>query len=221
MSILLYNKKMQMTNKTKLILEILSQKYPNPKSELQFDNPFQLIVAVILSAQCTDKRVNQVTPQLFEKAPTPKRLADMPTEELEKIIFSCGFYHNKAKHLKQMAKELVEKFDGIVPSDLEQLRTLPGVGRKTANVVYAVGFGGQAIAVDTHVFRVSNRLGLTHAKDVFHTEEQLMQQIDKSLWSDSHHYILLHGRYTCKSARPDCFNCPLTDVCDYFKEHKN
>ena len=130
-----------MQEKTKKIIEILAEKYPNPKSELNFENPFQLLVSVILSAQCTDKRVNQVTPTLFAKAPTPEALADLPVEELEKIIFSCGFYHAKAKHLKDMAAELVARFGGQVPSDIESLRTLPGVGRKTANVVYAVGFG--------------------------------------------------------------------------------
>ena len=207
-----------MQKKMEQIIQILAQKYPNPKSELQFENPFQLLVAVILSAQCTDKRVNQVTPKLFQVAPTPKALADLPILELEKLIFSCGFYHNKAKHLKQMAQDLVDKFGGQVPSDIESLRTLAGVGRKTANVVFAVGFGGQAIAVDTHVFRVSNRLGIVHAKDVLNTEKQLMQAIDKDLWADSHHYILLHGRYVCKSARPDCDNCPLTELCDYFKQ---
>ncbi len=213
-----YNKKMQ--EKTKKIIEILAEKYPNPKSELNFENPFQLLVSVILSAQCTDKRVNQVTPMLFAKAPTPEALADLPVEELEKIIFSCGFYHAKAKHLKDMAAELVARFGGQVPSDIESLRTLPGVGRKTANVVYAVGFGGQAIAVDTHVFRVSNRLGLTHAKDVLNTEKQLMEAIDRDMWADCHHYILLHGRYTCKSARPDCADCRLTEYCDYFNQAK-
>lgn len=207
-----------MQKKIEQIIQILAQKYPNPKSELQFENPFQLLVAVILSAQCTDKRVNQVTPKLFQVAPTPKALADLPILELEKLIFSCGFYHNKANHLKQMAQDLVDKFGGQVPSDIESLRTLAGVGRKTANVVFAVGFGGQAIAVDTHVFRVSNRLGIVHAKDVLNTEKQLMQAIDKYLWADSHHYILLHGRYVCKSARPDCDNCPLTELCDYFKQ---
>ena len=206
-----------MDKKTQRIIEVLSQKYPNPKSELDFNNPFQLLVAVILSAQCTDKRVNTVTPKLFERAPTPQDLAQMPTDELESIIFSCGFYKNKAKHLKEMAQSLVDNYAGKVPSEIEQLRTLAGVGRKTANVVYAVGFGGQAIAVDTHVFRVSNRLGLAKAKDVLTTEKQLMQKIDKPLWADCHHYILLHGRYVCKSARPNCQECPLTDCCDYFE----
>ena len=205
-----------MDKKTQSIIEILSELYPNPKSELEFKNPYELIVAVILSAQCTDKRVNQVTPTLFKKAPTPFELANMPTEELEQIIFSCGFYKNKSKHLKLMAQALIERFDGQVPNNLEDLRTLAGVGRKTANVVYAVGFGGQAIAVDTHVFRVSNRLGLANSNNVLTTEKQLMQKIPQNMWADSHHYILLHGRYVCKSAKPSCDKCPLTEFCDYF-----
>ena len=207
-----------MDKKTQRIIDILAQKYPNPKSELNFENPFQLLVAVILSAQCTDKRVNKVTPILFKRASTPQELAQMPTEELESIIFSCGFYHSKAKHLKEMAQSLLDRYDGKVPGEIEQLRTLAGVGRKTANVVYAVGFGGQAIAVDTHVFRVSNRLGLAKAKDVLTVEKQLMQRIDGHLWADSHHYILLHGRYVCKSARPLCEQCPLKQDCDYYAE---
>lgn len=210
-----------MDKKTQRIIEVLAQKYPNPKSELNFNNPFQLLVAVILSAQCTDKRVNMITPKLFERAPTPADMAQIPTDELESIIFSCGFYKNKAKHLKEMSQALIDKYDGKVPSEIEQLRTLAGVGRKTANVVYAVGFGGQAIAVDTHVFRVSNRLGLANAKDVLTTEKQLMQKIDQPLWADSHHYILLHGRYVCKSSRPNCAECPLTDCCDYFAQRND
>ncbi len=209
-----------MQEKTEKIIKILSEKYPDAKSELIFENTFQLLVAVILSAQCTDKRVNNVTPTLFAKAPTAAALADLPTDELEKLIFSCGFYRAKAQHLKTMAKELVERFDGNVPDDIDSLRTLAGVGRKTANVVYAVGFGGQAIAVDTHVFRVANRLGLAHAKDVLNTEKQLMAAIDNNLWSDCHHYILLHGRYVCKSKRPSCGECPLTEYCDFFNDEQ-
>lgn len=204
---------------TKAILEILARDFPNAKSELNFRSPYELIVAVILSAQCTDKRVNLVTPRLFEEAPTVEALAEIPTERLEQLIHSCGFYHTKALHLKQMARDVVDKFGGQIPSELEELQTLSGVGRKTANVVYAVGFGGQAIAVDTHVFRVSNRLGIVSANNVLDTEKQLMQAIPREQWADSHHYILLHGRYVCKAHRPLCDNCSVKQLCDYYQQH--
>lgn len=206
-----------MDDKTTKIIDLLSQEYPNAKSELVFDNAYQLLVAVILSAQCTDKRVNQVTKKLFDIASTPQKMADLPIETLEKLIFSCGFYKHKAMFLHNNALELLSKFNGEVPSDLESLRSLSGVGRKTANVVYAVAFNGQAIAVDTHVFRVSNRLGLAKAKNVLDTEKMLMQAIDKDLWSKSHHYLLLHGRYVCKSQKPNCSQCVVCDYCDYNK----
>ena len=204
---------------TKAILEILSQDFPNPKSELVFRSPFELLVAVILSAQCTDKRVNQVTPALFEVAPSPEKLAALPLETIEQLIKSCGFYHSKAKYLKDMATDIVTRFGGVVPCTIDELRTLAGVGRKTANVVYAVAFGGQAIAVDTHVFRVSNRLGIACANNVLDTEKQLMQAIPPEQWADSHHYILLHGRYVCKAQRPSCSECHLSQLCKYYKEN--
>lgn len=210
-----------MQKKTEQIVDILSKKYPNAKSELVFKNPYQLLVAVILSAQCTDKRVNKVTPALFAVADTPQKMVDLPTEDLEKIIFSCGFYHNKARSIKNMSADIIAKFDGQVPDTIESLMSLDGVGRKTANVVYAVGFGGQAIAVDTHVFRVSNRLGLAHATNVLQTEKQLMQELPQDKWSDCHHYILLHGRYVCKSAKPDCKHCDLTAFCDFYNAKTN
>ncbi len=201
------------------ILQTLAKDFPNPKSELQFQSPFQLLVAVILSAQCTDKRVNQVTPALFEVAPTPQKMADLPQEQLEQLIHSCGFYHSKANYLKQMSRDLLTRFGGNVPNNIEDLRTLAGVGRKTANVVYAVAFGGQAIAVDTHVFRVANRLGIACANNVLDTEKQLMQAIPQNQWADSHHYLLLHGRYVCKSQRPLCEKCSVKQFCKYFKEN--
>lgn len=205
-----------MTN-TDLILQRLAKDFPNPKSELRFNSPFELLVAVILSAQCTDKRVNTVTPSLFEVANTPEKMAALPLEQIESLIHSCGFYHNKALFLKQASKDIVERFGGVVPNNLGDLRTLAGVGRKTANVVYAVGFGGNAIAVDTHVFRVSNRLGITQAKNVLETEKQLMQAIPEAQWADSHHYILLHGRYVCKAQKPLCEKCSVKDLCNYYK----
>lgn len=206
---------------TKAILEQLARDFPNAKSELHFDSPYQLLVAVILSAQCTDKRVNLVTPALFEEAPTVQALAQMDTARIEELIHSCGFYHTKAVHLKQMAGDVTERFGGQIPNTLEELQTLSGVGRKTANVVYAVAFGGQAIAVDTHVFRVSNRLGLATANNVLDTEKQLMDAIPREQWADSHHYLLLHGRYVCKAQRPLCGACSVRDYCRYHKEQSD
>ena len=204
---------------TDKILHQLSQDFPNAKSELVFDSTYQLLVAVILSAQCTDKRVNAVTPALFAVADTPEKMAALPLERIEELIHSCGFYHSKATYLKEMSQDLLDRFGGKVPDDLKSLQTLKGVGRKTANVVYAVAFGGQAIAVDTHVFRVSNRLGIVNADNVLDTEKQLMQAIPSDKWADSHHYISLHGRYVCKSQRPNCAACSVKEYCKYYKEH--
>lgn len=206
---------------TMQILDRLAKDFPSPKSELHFENAFQLLVAVILSAQCTDKRVNLITPALFACAPDAKSMAAMPVERLEQLIHSCGFYHSKARYLKEMSQDLLDRFDGQVPDSIEQLRTLAGVGRKTANVVYAVAFGGQAIAVDTHVYRVSNRLGIADAKNVLDTEKQLMQAIPQYMWADSHHYLLLHGRYVCKAQRPLCNRCSVRDLCKTYAENNH
>lgn len=206
-----------MDEKTKEIISILSKKFPSPESELTYGNVFQLLAAVILSAQCTDKRVNMVTKTLFPLAGTPEKMAAMPIEKLEEIIHPCGFYKTKSKFLHNMAKDILGRFGGEVPRELDDLRSLDGVGRKTANVVYAVGFGGQAIAVDTHVFRVANRLGLADAKTPEKTEEQLTAAIDKNLWRDSHHYLLLFGRYFCTARNPKCAECELKHLCVYYK----
>lgn len=206
---------------TMQILDRLAKDFPSPKSELHFENAFQLLVAVILSAQCTDKRVNLITPALFACAPDAKSMAAMPVERLEQLIHSCGFYHSKARYLKEMSQDLLDRFDGQVPDSIERLRTLAGVGRKTANVVYAVAFGGQAIAVDTHVYRVSNRLGIADAKNVLDTEKQLMQAIPQHMWADSHHYLLLHGRYVCKAQRPLCNRCSVRDLCKTYAENNH
>lgn len=206
---------------TMRILDRLAKDFPSPKSELHFENAFQLLVAVILSAQCTDKRVNLITPALFACAPDAKSMAAMPVERLEQLIHSCGFYHSKARYLKEMSQDLLDRFGGQVPDSIERLRTLAGVGRKTANVVYAVAFGGQAIAVDTHVFRVSNRLGIVDAKNVLDTEKQLMQAIPQHMWADSHHYLLLHGRYVCKAQRPLCNRCSVRDLCKTYAENNH
>lgn len=200
----------------KRILDQLELDYPEAKPALNFGSPFELLVAVILSAQCTDKRVNQVTEKLFQIANTPAQFAVMDQEQLEKLIYTCGFYHNKARHIIEASRSIMERFGGEVPSTLEELQSLAGVGRKTANVVYAVAFHGDAIAVDTHVFRVSNRIGLANAKDVLHTELQLMDNIPKERWSVSHHLLIYHGRNICKSQRPDCANCHVSGLCRHY-----
>lgn len=204
----------------KSILDQLELDYPEAKPALHFGTPFELLVAVILSAQCTDKRVNEVTKELFQVANTPEQFAVMDQEELEKRIYTCGFYHNKAKHIIEASRSIVEEFGGKVPDTLEDLQRLAGVGRKTANVVYAVAFHGDAIAVDTHVFRVSNRIGLATAKDVLHTELQLMESIPKERWSVSHHLLIYHGRNVCKSQRPNCAGCHISQWCRYRAEQQ-
>ncbi len=198
------------------IISTLNDMFPNSHCELNFKNNFELICAVILSAQCTDKRVNLITPALFKSYPTPYKLALANLNDVETIIKPCGFYHNKAKNLINMAKGLVQNFEGIVPNNLPDLITLSGVGRKTANVVYAVGFGGQAIAVDTHVFRTSNRLGLANSKNVLNTEKQLMRAVPKGEWSKTHHSLIFLGRYICKARKPLCEKCDLKPYCKYF-----
>lgn len=202
----------------KSILDQLELDYPEAKPALHFGTPFELLVAVILSAQCTDKRVNEVTKELFQVANTPEQFAVMDQEELEKRIYTCGFYHNKARHIIEASRSIVEEFGGKVPDTLEDLQRLAGVGRKTANVVYAVAFHGDAIAVDTHVFRVSNRIGLATAKDVLHTELQLMENIPRERWSVSHHLLIYHGRNVCKSQRPNCAGCHISQWCRYRME---
>ncbi len=194
------------------IVEILSNNFDD-KPALKFNSSYELLVAVILSAQCTDERVNKVTAQLFKEYNTPEKMLTLSKEELAKYIFSCGLYKNKAEHILSASKDIIQKFNGEVPNNLEDLRTLSGVGRKTANVVYSVAFNGDAIAVDTHVFRVANRIGLVDAKNELETEKGLMRIIDKSDWSRSHHYLIYLGRSFCKARTPDCENCPINTFC--------
>ena len=203
-------------DKTKEILNGLAALYPDAQPALHFKTPYELLVAVILSAQCTDERVNKVTAVLFAKYDTPEKMLTLTQEELEKYIFSCGFYHNKAAHILSATHDILNKFGGEVPSTLGELKTLAGVGQKTANVVYAVAFGGDAIAVDTHVFRVSNRLGIAEGKTPAKVEEGLCKAIPKELWSKAHHYLIYHGRRVCHSQRPDCAGCTLKDYCKFF-----
>ncbi len=197
----------------KMIVDRLSGVFTD-KPALSFNSPYELLVAVILSAQCTDERVNKVTARLFAEHNTPKKMLLLTQEELEGYIFSCGLYKSKAKHILSASKDILEKFGGQVPSRLDDLRTLAGVGRKTANVVYSVAFKGNAIAVDTHVFRVSNRIGLVCAKDVLKTEQGLMAILDEQDWSRAHHYLIYLGRSFCKAAKPDCASCPIADLCE-------
>lgn len=210
---------MEQENTTK-ILEELSRLYPDAAPALRFSTPYELLVAVILSAQCTDERVNKVTAELFKKHNTPRTMLELTQEELEKFIFSCGFYRNKAAHILSASRDILEKYDGEVPGEHAQLKTLAGVGQKTANVVYAVAFGGDAIAVDTHVFRVSNRLGLAHGKTPDKVEEGLKEAIPQNVWSKAHHYLIYHGRRVCHSQRPDCPNCTLKDMCEFYNSTK-
>lgn len=203
-----------MTEQNKRIFELLEERHGGAHCELEFDTPFELLVAVVLSAQCTDKRVNAVTRELFKVASTPEAFVEMPTEELERHIYSCGFYRNKAKAIKELSLSILEM--GGMPETRDGLMQLRGVGRKTANVVYAVAYGGNAIAVDTHVFRVANRLGLVDAKTPEQTEEGLMAAFDEDKWSRLHHLLIFQGRYVCHSQRPACEECNLREYCKYY-----
>ena len=201
------------------VLEWFEKAMPVAETELHYSNPFQLLVAVILSAQCTDKRVNMITPPLFEAYPTPQALAEATTDEIVEYIKSCSYPNNKSKSLSGMAKKLVEDFGGEVPSDIDALMSLPGVGRKTANVILAVVFNQSTMAVDTHVFRVSERIGLTtNSKTPLATEKELVKHIPADIIPKAHHWLILHGRYVCKARRPDCLNCGLTSVCRYYSK---
>jgi endonuclease III len=200
------------------ILKRLEEHYPEAKSGLMFENAFQLLIATMLSAQTTDRQVNSVTETLFDKYTDACRIAAADRMEFEKAIKSCGFYRMKAQNIIETCKILEEKYGSEVPRTMEELTALPGVGRKTANVVLSNAFGIPAIAVDTHVFRVSNRLGLADSKDVGETEEQLQKAIPKEKWSDAHHWIIWHGRRVCHARKPDCAGCVLNDICKSAKE---
>lgn len=199
------------------ILDILELTYPDAKCALDHRNVFELIVAVSLSAQTTDKSVNNVTPYLFDKYPDAYSLSNARVEDVEECIKRIGMYHNKARNIIGLSKELVEKFEGQVPNDYDSLVSLPGVGRKTANVVLSVGFNEQRIAVDTHVFRVSNRIGLVNEKDVLKTELALMKAIPKDRWTNTHHSLIFHGRNICDAKKPKCSECPINEYCKYYK----
>lgn len=210
-----------MKKNIKEFYEKLDTLFPQPECELEYKSVYELLVAVILSAQCTDKRVNIVTKELFNDYNTPEKMLTLSQEELESKIHSCGFYHNKAKNILSMSKDLLEKFNGEVPNDIEKMQTLAGVGRKTANVVYSEAFKGNAIAVDTHVLRVSNRLGFVKTDSPLKCELALMKLFDEDKWGKLHLQLVHFGRYICKAIKPDCANCPITSQCTYYATHNS
>ncbi|MCA0232269.1 endonuclease III [Runella limosa] len=204
------------------LIDHFSQKFPQAETELHYTNPYELLVAVIMSAQCTDKRVNMVTPALFERYPDPQALADSTSDEVFQYIRSISYPNNKAKHLVGMARMLLDKFGGEVPSSIEELQQMPGVGRKTANVIASVIYNQPAMAVDTHVFRVSHRLGLVPktATTPLAVEKELIKYIPDSVIPVAHHWLILHGRYVCLARSPQCGKCDLTHLCKYFESQQ-
>jgi len=203
------------------IISWFEKNMPNVNTELHYDTPFHLLIAVILSAQCTDKRINIVTPPLFKAFPTPEVMAESSPEEIYQYIKSVSYPNNKAKNLVGMAKKLIADFNGQVPGKLEELEQIPGVGRKTANVILAVVFDKPAMPVDTHVFRLANRLGLANnSKTPLETEKELVKNIPSELLSKAHHWLILHGRYVCMARKPKCDICGLTQWCKYYSANK-
>jgi len=204
----------------KLFVSHFSARQPDAETELHYNNPFQLLVAVILSAQCTDKRINQVTPALFQRFPSPESLAEVTPDIVFDYIRSVSYPNNKAKHLVGMAKMLVEDFNKEVPSDIDQLQKMPGVGRKTANVIASVIYNAPAMAVDTHVFRVANRIGLANGKTPLAVEKDLVKNLPEHTIHIAHHWLILHGRYVCVARSPKCAICEITTFCRYFQKNE-
>ena len=196
------------------VMDRLAKVYPDAKPELKYNNAFELLIAVILSAQCTDKRVNIVTDELFKDHATPESILALGEVGLSEKIKSCGLYKSKAKHIISACEDIVSRFGGQVPETVEELMTLSGVGRKTANVVTSVMFDNKVIAVDTHVFRLSNRIGLARSKTPADTEKQLNAILEKSILPKAHHYLIFHGRRCCKAIKPDCASCAISDLCE-------
>jgi endonuclease-3 len=203
------------SEKIAFIDKALSARWPNPKSELHFETPFQLLVATIMAAQATDKKVNQLTEVLFKAAPDAESMSRMDVEDIKTIIRPINYYNNKSKNILAVSQRLIDEFGGEVPASREALESLPGVGRKTANVVLGNAFGIPAMPVDTHVHRVSNRIGLCKTAKPEETEAALLKIIPEAKLIDFHHYLLLHGRYTCKAKKPECGNCPIREICDW------
>lgn len=211
---------MSKTNRSKItkkeaaeILDLLKEEYSEAGCALHYDSHYHLLLAVMLSAQTTDVSVNKITPELFRRFPEPEDLAAASQDEVIDIIRSIGLYKNKSKNIISMSQVLMEKYDGVVPGDFKKLTELPGVGRKTANVVLAEGFGEQRIAVDTHVFRVSNRIGLSNSESVLETEKQLMAVLPEKRWTEAHHLLIFHGRRCCSARKPQCNRCPILEHC--------
>lgn len=211
---------MQRKERFKRLIDYFTKSFPEPETELRYSNSFHLLIAVILSAQCTDKRVNMVTPALFRNFPTPEDLAKANFEELFPYIKSVTYPNSKTKHLLGMARMLVEKFESQVPETIEDLQKLPGVGRKTANVIASVIYNQPVLAVDTHVFRVSKRIGLanSNSKTPLAVEQQLVRHIPRDLISKAHHWLILHGRYTCIARKPKCDQCDIRQLCNYYQK---
>lgn len=212
---------MKLKERYSRVLEWFSLNMPVAETELHFRNPFELVVAVILSAQCTDKRVNLVTPPLFEKYPDSESMSKATQEELLSMISSVTFPNNKSRHLAGMSAMLSKDFNSVVPDDPEELQKLPGVGRKTANVIASVIYGKPVIAVDTHVFRVSRRIGLSKGKNVYEVEMDLTNNIPAKERAIAHHWLILHGRYVCVARKPKCTGCGLSAFCKYFSERRD
>ncbi len=210
-----------MTEKAQKIYEKLKEEYPDVRCELNYETPLQLLVATVLSAQTTDRQVNRVTETLFQECPDLDHFLNLSQEELEEAIRSLGFYRTKARNLYLLFRVLADRFHGEVPQTMEELVSLPGVGRKTANVVLSNAFGVPAIAVDTHVFRVSNRIGLAHAGNVEETEKQLQKALDPEVWSMMHHLLIFHGRRCCSARSPQCERCVIAGECEHREEKKN
>ena len=205
-------------NETSKLIKILKNTYPNAKCSLDFSTPFELVIAVMLSAQCTDERVNLTTPTLFKRCKTIQDFADIDIKELEDLIHPCGFYRNKAMNIKKCAKQVIEEFNGEVPQDMDSLLKLAGVGRKSANVILLEVFGiANGIAVDTHCKRLSNRIGLSNQAVPSKIEQDLLKQIDKKYLKDVNHLFIWHGRYTCTARSPKCDECTIKDFCEFYK----
>lgn len=212
---------MTLKQRYQFIINWFQENMPVAETELNHDNPYQLLIAVILSAQCTDKRVNMITPKLFEAFPTPEVLAATSSDEVFEYIRSVSYPNNKAKHLVGMAQKLLSDFGGIVPDDVDLLQTMPGVGRKTANVIASVIYDKPAMAVDTHVFRISERIGFTtNSKNPLQTERELVKHIPAELIPKAHHWLILHGRYVCVARKPKCEECGISNWCRFYSNSK-
>lgn len=205
--------------KTDLILACLEEEYSGTATALNYTSPFELLVAVIMSAQCTDERVNKITARIFPKYNSPQKMALLSQEQMEDLIRDCGLFRSKAKNILATCHKLVEAYSGRVPDNVQELMTLPGVGKKTANVIANIIYGVPAIAVDTHVFRVSHRLGLSDGKDPIAVEQDLMRAIPKDKWGEAHHWLIWHGRKICRARKPYCHECMLLNLCPY--DNKN